>query len=191
MKPVAAGAELEDHAWRNEDVEALAAASNVNPGSRATNPYLLRLPVAPDIAARDEGIAIELSTIEDAFAALCKMADCVVVEGVGGFRVPLAPRIDTADLAIRLGLPVILVVGLRLGCMNHALLTGEAIAARGLNFAGWIANRIDPHMAKADENVATLRQSIPAPLLGEVPFLARPDPAVASGLLDVERFLAI
>jgi dethiobiotin synthetase len=189
MKPVAAGAELRDDEWRNEDVDALAAASNVRVELAAANPYLLRLPVAPHIAAHEEGIGMELAVIERAFAALRAVTDLVVVEGVGGFRVPLAPDADSADLAVRLELPVILVVGLRLGCINHALLTAEAIAVRGLRLAGWVANRIDPQMAKADENVASLRQWIAAPFLGDVPYLAHPDPAAVAGMLDLEQLL--
>jgi dethiobiotin synthetase len=189
MKPVAAGAELRDGAWRNDDVDALVAASNVRTDSAKMNPYCLHLPVAPHIAAREEGIEIELAVIERAFAALRAIADFVVVEGVGGFRVPLASGTDTADLAKALGLPLVLVVGMRLGCINHALLTVEAIAARGLPLAGWVANRIDPRMEKAAENVASLRERVAAPLLGDVPFLARPGPAALAGRLAVEGLL--
>lgn len=177
MKPVAAGGD--------EDVAALAAASNVAAEPRLVNPYLLKLPVAPHVAAAEQGVAIELTTIEHSCAALRARAEVVVVEGVGGFRVPLTGTEDTADLAVRLGLPVILVVGMRLGCLNHALLTAEAIAARRLPLAGWVANAIDAQMAKRAENVAALRARLGAPLLGEVPFLAVPDPRRAAGALDV------
>src|SRR5262245_5819587 len=112
------------------------------------------------------------------------MADVVVVEGVGGFRVPLGPRIDTAGLAARLALPVVLVVGMRLGCLNHALLTCEAIAARGLVFAGWVANHIDPDMAAADENVRALAAELPAPLLARVRYAVPPDIRKIATLLD-------
>jgi dethiobiotin synthetase len=189
MKPVAAGAELREGAWRNDDVDALVAASNVHSEQRKINPYCLRLPAAPHIAAGEEGVAIELAEIGRAYAALCAIADFVVVEGVGGFRVPLAPAVDTADLAKVLGLPLVLVVGMRLGCLNHALLTVEAVAARGLPLVGWVANRIDPQMVKTDDNIASLRERIAAPLLGEVPFLARPTPAALAGMLAVERLI--
>lgn len=139
MKPVAAGAELRAGAWRNDDVDALVAASNVREEIGRMNPYGLRLPVAPHIAAREEGIVSELAEIERAYPALRAIADFVVVEGVGGFRVPLASGTDTADLARVLGLPIVLVVGLRLGCISHALLTVEAIVTRGLSLAGWVA----------------------------------------------------
>ena len=189
MKPVAAGAEFRDGAWRNDDVEVLAAASNVTVPERAANPYCLRLAVAPHIAAAEEGVTIELAEIQRAYAALCAVADVVVVEGVGGFRVPLNSGLDTAHLAQALGLPLVLVVGIRLGCISHALLTAEAIAARELRLAGWVANRVDPQMAKADENVASLRERIAAPLLGEVPYMARPFPGAAAELLAVEGLL--
>lgn len=190
MKPVAAGAEFRDGAWRNDDVEALAAASSVHAPYAAANPYCLRLPVAPHIAAREEGVTIELAAIRRAYADLCSAADFVVVEGAGGFRVPLGSGFDTADLAQALGLPLVLVIGIRLGCINHALLTIEAIEARGLRLAGWVANRIDPEMAKADDNVASLRERIASPLLGEIPYLADPTSAAPTGLLAVENLLS-
>jgi dethiobiotin synthetase len=108
-----------------------------------------------------------------------------VVEGVGGFRVPLTEDIDTADLAVQLGLPVILVVGMRLGCISHALLTAEAIIKRGLVLAGWVANTVDPDMLFPDENIETLAQRIPAPLLGRVPRLPNPSPALAAEFIDL------
>jgi dethiobiotin synthetase len=177
MKPVAAGASDAAGRWGNEDVAALSAASNVQADRSSVNSYLLKLPVAPHIAAAAEGVVIDLAAIEKSFATLREIADVVIVEGIGGFRVPLTDREDSADLAARLGLPVILVVGMRLGCLNHALLTVDAIAARGLKLAGWVANSIDPEMAKLPENVAALRARIAAPLLGAVPFLTPPDPA--------------
>ncbi len=189
MKPIAAGAEFRDGAWRNEDVEALAAASSARAPEGAANPYCLRLPVAPHIAAREDGVTIELSRIQRAYAELCAVAEFVVVEGVGGFRVPLGSGLDTAHLAQALGLPLVLVVGIRLGCISHALLATEAIVARGLRLAGWVANRVDPRMMKADENIASLRERIAAPLLGEVPHMAFPVPEAIAGQLAVEDLL--
>ncbi|MGH8680270.1 MAG: dethiobiotin synthase [Burkholderiales bacterium] len=185
MKPVAAGVSDAAGRWGNADVAALAAAANVPADRSLVNPCLLALPVAPHIAAVAEGVAIDLPAIDRSFAELQQLADVVVVEGVGGFRVPLTDREDSADLAVRLGLPVILVVGMRLGCLSHALLTVEAIAARGLELAGWVANSIDPRMAKRPENVAALRARIAAPLLGEVPFLEPPDPVRAAAALEL------
>ncbi|KON79339.1 dethiobiotin synthase [Azoarcus sp. PA01] len=183
MKPVAAGAEWIAGEWLNEDAAQLRAASSFDPGLDRLNPYCLKTPIAPHIAAAEEGIAIDPARIRAAFEELRMQADVVIVEGVGGFRVPLGDRYDTADLARELGLPVILVVGMRLGCINHVLLTAEAIAARGLTLAGWIANRIDPAMLRADENLEALRTRIDAPLLGVVPHVAGADPAQVAAAL--------
>ena len=166
MKPIAAGCQQ----GRNEDVEALLSASTPGLERSLVCPYLFEPPIAPHIAAREAGVQIDLGVIEAAFRQLQSQAEALVVEGVGGFRVPLDERLDAGAIPQRLGLPVILVVGLRLGCLNHALLTQEAIEAEGLAFAGWVANRIDPAMARARENVETLRERLRAPLLAEVPF---------------------
>ena len=165
MKPVAAGCDAQG---RNDDVERLLAASSFHPARELVNPYTLRAAIAPHIAAREEGQAIDIQRIGACFAKLRTMADAIVVEGVGGFCVPLDESTDTTDLAAVLGLPLILVVGMRLGCINHALLTAQAINARGLTLAGWVANRIDPAMSRFDENLATLRNRLNAPLIGVV-----------------------
>jgi dethiobiotin synthetase len=180
MKPVAAGT---DANGRNDDVEALLAAASVQAPRELVNPYLFKPAIAPHIAAQQEGRHIEIEPIATAFAALYEMADALLVEGVGGFCVPLGPDTDTADLAQRLGLPVILIVGMRLGCINHALLSAQAIAARGLTLAGWIANRIDPQMACCEENLAALEQRLAAPLLGVIP--ARSTPPEAARLITL------
>ena len=180
LKPVAAGV---DANGRNEDVDQLVAASSVALPPAVVNPYCFRAAVAPHIAAAEEGRAIDFAVIADAVATARRQADFVVVEGVGGFRVPLGVDRDSADLAVALGLPVILVVGLRLGCINHALLTAEAVAARGLKLAGWVANTVDPDMARRDENIAALAGHLDAPLLGVLPRLPEAGPAAAaSGL---------
>jgi len=177
MKPVAAGGA--------EDVDALVAASNVQAPREAVNPYLLREPLSPHLAARRDGVAIDLEVIARRFNELRGLADFLVVEGAGGFRVPLTDTLDGTDLAARLGLPVVLVVGLRLGCLNHALLTAEAIRARGLPLAGWVANQVDAQMACVEENVGTLRARLAAPLLGFVPHQAKPDAARVAALLKL------
>lgn len=177
MKPVAAGTEMVGNERLNEDVAALRAASSFDPGLALLNPWCLASPIAPHIAAAEEGVRIAPAPIVDALGALRQRADVVLVEGVGGFRVPLADDYDSADLAAELALPLILVVGLRLGCINHALLTVEAIERRGLELAGWIGNRIDPHMLRAEQNIDSLRKRIPAPLLGVLPWSEHPDPA--------------
>lgn len=174
MKPIAAGVDADG---TNEDVEQLRAASSLQLERELINPYLLRQPVAPHLAAAGEGIALRLPAIRSAFDTLAEQADAVVVEGCGGFLVPLDHTRDTADLALCLGLPVILVVGMRLGCLNHALLTQEAIARRGLTLAGWVANRVDPHMLRFDGNLAALEARIAAPLLGVLPY----QPGIVSG----------
>lgn len=170
MKPVAAGAECIDGEWVNEDAARLRAAGSFDPGLADLNPICLRTAVAPHIAATAEGVTIDPARILAAFTRLQLQADLLLVEGVGGFRVPLTEGFDTADLAVALGLPVILVVGMRLGCINHALLTAEAIAARGLTLAGWVANQIDPDMACVAENLAALQQHLGVPCLGHVPY---------------------
>lgn len=184
MKPIAAGAELRDGVWRNEDVDRLAEAANITLPRELTTPYLLRDATAPHIAALQENITIDIDHILDCYAKISAQADAVVVEGVGGFRVPLSDNTDTADLAQQLGLPVILVVGLRLGCLNHALLTAEAIQARGLRLAGWVANVVDLGMRYDMENIEALTARLPAPLLGCVPRLPAALPAVAATYLD-------
>lgn len=170
MKPIAAGARLVDGTWVNDDTEALLTAAGLDATWREkVTPVLLREPMAPHLAAARERCTLAVAPLVEAHRRLAAEADMLVVEGVGGFRVPLNEREDTRDLAIALGLPVILVVGLRLGCINHALLTRDAIAAAGLPLAGWVANTIDPAMAALDDNVATLQARIDAPLLGVVP----------------------
>ena len=184
MKPIAAGTNANG---RNDDVETLIAASSVSAPRELVNPYLFAPAIAPHIAASESGVLIDLAHIAAAFAALRPLADVVLVEGVGGFCVPLGESSGTGadDLAVRLQLPVILVVGMRLGCINHALLTAEAIAARGLTLAGWVANRIDPAMARFDENLATLKTRLAAPLLGIVPAQTTIDVAAACLTLPV------
>ena len=174
MKPVAAGT---DENGRNDDVEALLAAASVKAPRELINPYLFAPAIAPHIAAVEENRPIDIERIAQSFAALRPLADALVVEGVGGFCVPLGPRIDAADLAQRLALPVILVVGMRLGCINHALLSAQAIAARGLPLAGWVANRIDSQMARFDENLESLKERLTAPLLGVIPAHSTPEQA--------------
>ena len=184
MKPIAAGAVLHNHVLRNEDADQLAQAASVALSPALATPYLLREAAAPHVAAALENIHIDIGHVCACFARVAERADAIVVEGVGGFKVPLADGIDTADLAQKLGLPVILVVGLRLGCLSHALLTAEAIAARGLTLAGWVCNVVDPAMAHAQANVDALRARLQAPLLGVVPRLTRPEAAAAAACLD-------
>lgn len=189
MKPVASGAVAGGNGLVHDDVERLIAAGNVAATRDHVNPYCFAPPIAPHIAAAEAGMKIELDHIGHCFNALTEQADVVIVEGVGGFRVPLGPGADTAQLAARLALPVVLVVAMRLGCLNHALLTAEAIAGRGLMLAGWVANHLDPRMAASDENVRALETLIAAPLLARIAYTAIPDPAVSAALLDIRKLL--
>ena len=186
MKPVAAGAIERGGAWINEDTAALLDAAGWDAARAAdVTPVLLREPMAPHIAAEREGRVIELTPICSAFARVATVGTFTVAEGVGGFRVPLGPRLDTVDLARTFALPVVLVVGMRLGCLNHALLTAQAIEAAGLTLAGWIANTIDPRMAVPDENVAALRERLAAPLLGRLPHAPQAGAQSLAPWLDV------
>ncbi len=189
MKPVAAGCvQDEQGVWRNADViilEAAAGAANIGAAPDDINPYLFHEAIAPHLAAAHQGVRIDLARILTSFQRLQTQADAIVVEGAGGFLVPLAEGFDSADLAHALNLPVVLTVSMRLGCLNHALLTQEAIAARGLRLVGWVANRVDPAMACFDENLATLQDRLRAPLLGVVPFLESPEPAIVARQLTL------
>ena len=187
MKPVAAGTELRAGVMHNEDVDRLAAASNVSLPQELAVPYLLREPAAPHLAASLEGIQIDGAQILACHARVIELADAVVVEGVGGFCVPLSDDFDTADLAQKLNLPMVLVVGLRLGCINHALLTAEAIAARGLKLAGWVANLVDPQMRHVEANLEALKARLDTSLLGYVPHLPSATAATATRYLDFSR----
>lgn len=183
MKPVASGSEATPQGLRNADAELLRAHSAGAPAYADVNPYTLVPPIAPHIAAHEAGLELTLAPLQAAHARLAAAADLVLVEGVGGWMAPLACApfqgdLMQADLARALGLPVILVVGLRLGCLNHALLSARAIAADGCRLVGWIGNRIDPDMLRAEENLATLRALLPAPCLGVLPHRAEAEAAV-------------
>jgi dethiobiotin synthetase len=158
MKPVAAGGDFVDGKWLNEDVLKLEAASNVKAPRELVNPYSFKEAIAPHIAAKKVGVEIKINVIQQAFDKLSKLADILIVEGAGGFLVPLNDKENVADLAVALNIPIILVVGMKLGCINHSLLTIEAIQARKLNLYGWVANKIAPEMAFCDENIAAITQ---------------------------------
>ena len=165
MKPVSAGSE--PGSGRNADVVALQAASSVAAADALVNPFAFDAPIAPHIAARQEGRAIDLATLVGAYAALAQAAQAVVVEGAGGALVPLDREHDMLDIARACALPVLLVVGVRLGCLNHALLSAQAVRLRGLTLAGWVATRIDPAMSAAQASVDDLAARLPAPCLGD------------------------
>lgn len=173
MKPIASGCELSQNGlWQGElvnaDVQALAYAGNINAPLNLINPYRFAPAVAPHIAAEQVGISMNLEMIMQAYRQLAEMAEVVIVEGAGGFLVPINAHETLADLALELNIPLVLVVGMQLGCINHALLTVEAIKARGLTLAGWVANQVDSEMPMLTENLTSLQQRITAPCLSVV-----------------------
>lgn len=174
MKPVASGCERTDEGWRNEDALRLQAASAPTPTYDVVNPYALPSPTAPSLAAAEVGVRIDLAHLVSSYRSLAAQADAVVVEGVGGWAAPLDRGLEQADLARALALPVILVVGLRLGCLNHARLTARAVRADGLSLVGWIANRIDSDFRDADAYLDLLDEALDAPRLGVLPYGASP-----------------
>jgi len=175
MKPVASGCRRTPRGLRNSDAEALILAAGETRSYELVNPYAFAPAIAPHIAAERAGVVIDEHAILAAADSLARGRDVMVVEGAGGWRVPLGPTLDMARLARLLQLPVVLVVGMRLGCLNHALLTAEAIEHDGCRLAGWVANVLDPDMPEQEANLATLRADIPAPCLGVVPRLDTPD----------------
>ncbi len=192
MKPVAAGVIAGPEGPANEDALLLQAESSVRHSYATVNPWLFEPAIAPHIAAAEAGQSIDTDRIVLAHARLAESAEIVLAEGAGGFLVPLDAQRSFAELPALLGMEVLLVVGLRLGCLNHALLTAEAIAARGLTLAGWIGNSIDPVFARPEANIATLASRITAPCLGIVPFMPQPDLGrVAAALSDAARILRI
>lgn len=188
FKPVAAGMTLVEGARVNEDVRVLRKASSADLTDAEVGPCQFDTACAPHIAAALEGRVIDRAAILEAGRLLLARSDFLVVEGVGGFCVPLGPDWDSSHIACGLGLPVVLVVGLRLGCLNHALLTAEAIKARHLPLAGWIANTIDPDMAYREHNISTLRHELSErqqlPCLGVIPWLDDPCPQAVAAHLD-------
>ncbi len=170
MKPVASGCERSAGGWRNEDALALMAASEPRPDYADLNPYALPLPLAPEISAAREAVEVRLEVIQAAFLRLRGNADAVVVEGVGGWAAPLSPSLDQCELVRVLQLPVVMVVGMRLGCINHARLTARAIDADGARLVGWIASHVDPEMQCQDENFDILGARLAAPCWGRIPY---------------------
>jgi dethiobiotin synthetase len=179
MKPVASGCVETPQGLRNDDALALQAASSSPMPYEWINPVALREPLSPHLAAAHEGVEIRLAPLYEAFERLRGMHDDVLVEGVGGWLVPLSRSLLASDIPRQWQLPVVLVVGLRLGCINHALLSARAIATDGCRLVGWIGNRIDPDMDAVDENIDTLRHHLPAPCLGILPHGVAPPAAAA------------
>lgn len=191
LKPVSAGCEITDEGLRNGDALILQQTASIPLSYDQVNPVAFEPPIAPHIAAVQEGRQLSA----DRLAAYCRgtlmqPADFALIEGAGGWRVPLNQREMLSALPKQLGTDVILVVGMKLGCLNHALLTAEAIARDGLKLAGWVANRIDPDMNCYQENLDSLRGFFRAPLLGEVPHLDDPSPEKVADYLKIDHILA-
>ncbi|MEW8536776.1 MAG: dethiobiotin synthase [Candidatus Thiodiazotropha endolucinida] len=184
MKPIASGAEMTQDGLRNEDALRIQAQCSREIPYSSVNPLVYQPPIAPHLAAMAKGQPIRLDEIMQGYSQLQELADRVVVEGVGGWHVPLGDSITLADLVRTLDLPVILVVGIRLGCLNHALMTAECMLNSGVPFKGWVANLIDPQMQALEENIITLQSWLPAPCLGEVPRLKSPTPDRVAEYLD-------
>ncbi|HZJ95065.1 MAG TPA: dethiobiotin synthase [Thiopseudomonas sp.] len=189
MKPVASGCEQTAQGLRNSDALALLAQSSVQLPYAQVNPYAFAPAIAPHIAAQEAGVELSVADLQRAAqVVLQQQADFTLIEGAGGWRVPISNTAFLSDLAIALKLPVILVVGIKLGCINHALLTAQAIQSDGLELAGWIANVIDPNCARLEDNLATLQQLMPAPCLAKVPYL--PDPSAEHSAVYLQSCLA-
>lgn len=186
-KPVASGSRVTPQGLRNADALSLLAECTVPLSYDEINPIAFEPAIAPHIAAREAGVALTVQALLGPMRHVVgKGAGFTVIEGAGGWRVPLAGQDSLSDLAIGLGLPVILVVGVRLGCINHALLTAEAIARDGLTLAGWVANSVEPKTARLEENLATLAERLPAPCLGRVPFLKKANAETVAQYLHLE-----
>ncbi|WP_337058684.1 dethiobiotin synthase [Pseudomonas sp. USHLN015] len=185
-KPVASGCVKTPAGLRNEDALALLGECSLPLAYEEVNPLAFAPAIAPHLAAREVGVELDLAALEGPVRRIIdKGADFTLVEGAGGWRVPLAGGASLSDLPIALGLPVILVVGVRLGCINHAVLSAEAILRDGLPLAGWVANLVDPATSRLEENLATLAERLPAPCLGRIPRLVAPTPAAVAACLDL------
>ena len=189
-KPVASGCVRTADGLRNDDALALLGECTLALRYDEVNPLAFEPAIAPHLAAREVGVLLDVASLHAAVQAiLAKQADFTLIEGAGGWRVPLAGQASLSDLAVALGLPVILVVGVRLGCINHALLSAEAIARDGLQLAGWVANLVDPQTARLEDNLVTLAERMPAPCLGYVPRLAEATPGLVSEYLNLDLLL--
>lgn len=187
MKPVASGAQPTAEGLRNEDALRIQNQCSRRIAYEWVNPFVYEPPIAPHLAAEKHGHPIDPQTVAEGFTRLSRMADRVLVEGVGGWLVPLVDAFTVGDLACRLQLPVILVVGLRLGCINHALLSEACIRRSGARLLGWVANQVEPRMDAREGNLRTLRERMSAPCLGVVPWLERLTPDGVGACLDIDR----
>ncbi len=189
MKPVSAGCELTSDGLRNEDAVLLMQQASVDSPYEIANPYAFEPAVAPHIAAAEAGVEIDIEVIRQCYLKIAEKVDVVIVEGAGGWLVPINENETMADVAKVLSLDVITVVGIRLGCLNHALLTSQSIESGGLNHCGWVANHLLPNVKNAKENINTLRARISAPLLGEIKFNEVTDSNVIANQLNIDQLL--
>lgn len=185
MKPVASGALATKYGLRNGDAQRILQQASKPVPYDLVNPFAFEPPIAPHLAAAMAEQKISFEPVLECYERLSSLTDRVIVEGVGGWRVPLSEDGDLSDLALALGLPVILVVGMKLGCINHALLTVESILGKGLTLAGWVANIVDPDMLEQDANLTTLRESIHAPCIGVVSHMQPVDTTAVAGCLKL------
>jgi dethiobiotin synthetase len=190
MKPVASGCSLTPGGLRNEDALALMEAMNVRARYSDVNPYAFAPAIAPHIAAREAGVYIDFTVLDRAHERLRAQSDALIVEGAGGWLAPLDSSRAFADLAVHWQTDVVLVVGMRLGCLSHALLTAESIERRGLRLRGWVANSIDPEFERLTENISSLENRISAPCLGTFSFEPQPDPQTLAQALTVDALMA-
>lgn len=186
MKPIASGAKRYCNALRNNDAVKIQRQCSIELPYSTVNPYVFEPPVSPHIAASLAGVFINLEEIQKIYQSIRKQVDCLFVEGVGGWNVPLDREFVVSDLAKLLNIPVILVVGLRLGCLNHASLTYEAIKSSGAVCAGWVANQVDSEYLYINENIATLKDKFSAPLLGFVPFMQEYDLSLTANCFETD-----
>ena len=185
MKPVASGAAMTKDGLRNDDALKILSHCSKEMLYEDVNPYCFRSPLAPHVAAQEDGATIEIDVIEQAYKRLCGQTDAIIVEGIGGWRVPLSEGLQTADMVRRLQIPVILVVGLRLGCISHALLSTEAIRHDKIKMLGWVGCQVNPDYRGLRETIDTLSCSIQAPLLGVVPHLYGAGPKEIASYIDI------
>lgn len=185
MKPVASGAVPSQGGLRNEDAQRIRQQGSHRVDYQRINPFAYEPPIAPHLAAEQAGESIDFDRISSCYEGLSAEADRVLVEGVGGWRVPLGPERELSDLAVKLALPVILVVGLKLGCINHALLSAESILSSGVKLAGWVANVSDPGMLEPEANLESLKQRLQMPFLGLVPRMTQPTPEAVAACLTL------